>query len=59
MVEKSIDQGKADHSDRGKKYENVMITIYDAVSDLVVIPFPRRSEIQDQYIWVLGVGNDC
>ena len=22
--------------------------VYDAVSDLVVIPFPRRSEIQDQ-----------
>ena len=48
MVEKSIGQGKAAHSDCGKKYENVMITIYDAVSDLVVIPFPRRSEIQDQ-----------
>ena len=34
-------------------------TWYDAVSDLVVIPFPRRSEIQDQQIWVLRVGNDC
>ena len=25
-----------------------LISGYDAVSDLVVIPFPRRSEIQDQ-----------
>ena len=31
---------------------------YDAVSDLVVKPFPRRSEIQDQYILVLRVGDD-
>ena len=33
--------------------------IYDAVSDLVVIPFPKRSEIQDQEIWVLRVRNYC
>ena len=32
---------------------------YDAVSDLVVTPFPRRPEIQDQQIWVLRVGDDC
>ena len=36
-----------------------MLWGYDAVSDLVVIPFPRRSEIQDQWIWVLRVGHDC
>ena len=32
---------------------------YDTVSDLVVKPFPRRSEIQYQYIWVIRVGDDC
>ena len=31
----------------------------DAGSDLVVTPFPRRSEIQDQLTWVLRVGNGC
>ena len=32
---------------------------YDTVSDPVVKPFPRRSEIQYQYIWVIRVGDDC
>ena len=33
--------------------------VYDVVSELVVTPFPRRPEIQDQEIWVLRVGHDC